>query len=437
MANRGLGYALMGLTGLAQGYMGQKEKNRLAEQQEQENALKRGALDLQNRKTGIDIDKITADMMNEGLTRDESGGGFRPDPTFFDETSDNYKRMEQAAKFKQKQTAAGQAPRMNFAQAYAVMGKPVPSGVDPNAMMPDSVAASLTKPQGPSITYGDQDIASLATATGLSPEAVKASVGSPAGRGVMNTAATGVNRNAIQSRSDRNYEQGVKNFDTTKDLQVATATKADIEAITGIDQDIARLNQIAKDAPAFKPSGIEYRALRAKAAANTYDPGTFIRGKPYLVNPLTPEEQARLSWYAGLSADSINNMFERGGKTLTAEEKKATGELSISPSDSTEQIIAKIPRIGELLQKKRAQKQSVIDYVSGARSGEPVDRSKLYNKPPKAPTADAVDTRASMEATMNANKKAVSAYPKPGDVRKGYRYKGGKPDDKKNWEKVK
>lgn len=454
MSNQGLAYILSGLTGIAKGKIAADEIKAKRQADEADRLLKQKTIDLQNRnleqqaeELGLRKRKGAGEEFTSGLVFDESG---KPsvNPNFLDPQGDVYKLLKTRADLKRMESPTGSKPTITWGQIYAQQGKPVPQGLNAIDPVPDTVAQEFFKQASPSEM---EDLSFLAnnpevqklglnasqlraarkggTLGAIVKEAVKpratatpeqiAQYEAMFGKGtsVGLTPAQvmgGISQNKALENTIRNQERlgsqwnaserrQAQQFDVNKGLQIANATKKEVENIKGIDSSIDRLNQIASEAPSFKPSGIEYQALKRKAQISSYDPGrlSIFGGNPLLVKGLTPQEQQRLEWYQGLSTDSITEMFERGGKQLTPTEKMEISNLAITPNDTSEQIAAKIPRLRARLEKEREKNMAVIGQFSSAGGGVSSSPLKSSSAPKNKPSEN------KQSANMQIDKKRI------------------------------
>ena len=160
------------------------------------------------------------------------------------------------------------------------------------------------------------------------------------------------------------------------------ASLAQDELVGKIDSALEALNAA--------PDSIGLKTLIPGIALNRYDPeGVMAR-----------------SAVAELSAEKAHELY---GAAFTAAERQRANQFLPAAGDNLETITAKLANMRKLAVAARAR-------ASGQQSGA----SGSWASPsPSAPQA------------------APSALPKVGEVRDGYRYKGGNPNDQNAWEAVK
>jgi len=237
----------------------------------------------------------------------------------------------------------------------------------PGAELPEGILKQVITPQEKAnpilMSMVDEEFGEGAS-KGVKPSQIATIVSSIEGRRGQNE-RFGAGQEGIDERQRKRMDQQEKQFDVTKNIQVAAQIKNEVKSIRSLDESLKRMDEVASQAKAFNPSGAEYQKLRLQAAASSYDPTRLFGGKSKIVGDLTPEEKQRLAWYSGLATDSIVSMFESGGKQLTPTEKVELGNLAITPNDSSDQIFAKVTRLRAKLQKARDSSQEVIDMFAG------------------------------------------------------------------------
>lgn len=439
--------------------------------QEKNIGIREQELDAARRKRESDEIKQLADQYGSGLMVVD--GMPQVNPAFTTPGTDLYNWSERNAALKRSSPQAT-APRLNFGQIYAQLGKQIPSGLDPNAQVPDTVAARLLGANG---APGNNSVLTADQLKRLREGTLTGDIPVPSGYINAIPRPEGSQRAPLGYRytKDGNLEAIPGGPATRERVSQAPpgyrfTPDGNLEPIPGGPAILAEQEKRGKADETYRKNAAAEQKQEAAKIARNRKAQTVIQDANRALAILEKQnpgvmgavQQSITSRIPGTEAADLERLLDTV-KTIGAFEELqsmrdssptggALGSVTEGEHRMLQATIGNLEASSSPSQRAENLKRVIntyMDIVHGPgngpdryqlsfdEEGKSLNRSQQRANGAKKPQPSApADQRAASAKKLGVDTSKIDQYPRPGDVRKGYRYKGGDPSVSSNWEKV-